>query len=148
RPAADWEIRRGGERRDHGVGERWIVGREHAEGIANRIIDAGRGQIELNMPSLLLGARLVEAGAREKARRARALARTARRGGRCSRSSGRRRGLGRRLCRRRRLAELLLQRLEHAGGFFATGHAEIQALLLLQEDGVRIVPTVVSALSA
>ena len=148
RPAADREIGRGGERRDHGVGERRIVGREHAEGIANRIIDAGRRQIELNMPGLLLGGRLVEARARQKARRGRALARTSRRAGRCNRSSGRRRGLARRLGRRRGLADLLVQRLERAGGFFATGHAKIQSLLLLQEDGVRIVLTVVSALSA
>src|SRR5262247_4860910 len=135
-------------RGDHGVDQRGIVGREDAEGIADGIVDAARRQVELNMPGLLLGARLVKARARQKARLGWALARTSRRGGRCNRTSGRRGGLARRRCRHWRLAEILVQRLEHAGGFFATGHAEIQSLFLFEEDGVRIVLTVVSALSA
>ena len=41
-----------------------------------------------------------------------------------------------------------MQRLEHAGGFFATGHAEIEPLFLSQEDGVGIILTIVPALAA
>ena len=41
-----------------------------------------------------------------------------------------------------------MQRLERAGGFFATGHAEIQPLFFSRNDGVRIVLAGVAALSA
>ena len=147
RAAADREVRRRGERRDHGIGERGIIGGEDAEGVADGVVDAGAFEIELDVPGLLLRARLIEACARQEARHGRGLARASRRGGRRSRSSGRRRGLERR-CRRLALAKLPVQRLEHAGGFLATGHAEIQPLFFLREDGVGIVLTGVSALSA
>src|SRR5260370_16571920 len=103
--------------------------------------------MELNMAGLVLGGRLVEGRARQKARRGRALARTSRRAGRCNRSSGRRRGLARRLGRRRGLAKLLVQHLERAGGFFATGHANIQSLLPLPQDRLPLPLTPVSTLS-
>ena len=77
------------------------------------------------------------------------VARTARRGGRCSCSTGSRASVaGARRRSARRVAKLLVQRLEHAGGFLAAGHAEIQPLFLLRKDRVGIVLTVVAALAA
>src|SRR6516164_7565038 len=43
--------------------ERGVVGREDAEDIADGVVDAACRQVELNMPGLLRGARLVEARA-------------------------------------------------------------------------------------
>src|SRR5262249_59783912 len=78
-PSADREIRRRLQRGNDGVDQRRVLARKYAEGVADRILDAAPGQIELNMPSLFPGAGLVEARARQKHGLGR-LARTARRG--------------------------------------------------------------------
>ena len=49
---------RGTEQRDDLVDQTEIVSREHAEAIADDIVEAAPGQIELDVPGLLLGARL------------------------------------------------------------------------------------------
>src|SRR5262249_40663963 len=49
---------------------------------------------------------------------------------------------------RRSLVELLVESLQHAGGFLAARNAEIEPFLLLQNDDVRIVFAVVAALAA
>ena len=49
---------------------------------------------------------------------------------------------------RRRLAELLVERLEHAGGFLAARHAQVQPLFFLRDDEVGIVLAIVAALAA
>ena len=57
-----------------------------------------------------------------------------------------RRGAPRR--RARRLADLLMERLQHAGGFLAARHAQVQPLFLLGEDEIGIVLAIVAALAA
>ena len=74
RPATDREVRRRMQRRDHGIGERGVVGRENAERIADGVVDTGPREIELDMPALLLRAWFIEACARQKHRLDRALA--------------------------------------------------------------------------
>src|SRR5206468_5999592 len=54
----------------------------------------------------------------------------------------------RRCSSRRRLVELLIKGLQRAGGLLAAWNAEIEPLLLPQEDDVRIVLAVVAALAA
>src|SRR5712691_6653191 len=88
-------------------------------------------QIDLDVPGFLLRSGLVEAGAGEKDRFGRAIARAAGRGGRRSHSRGSRRSLFG--AWRRRVADLLVQASQHAGGFPAARHAEIQPLLLSEE---------------
>src|SRR5215471_3111027 len=73
---------------------------------------------------------------------------------------GRRRGNGGAICHgrgmrwagrfagRRRLVEFLIKSFEHAGGLLAARDAEIEPLLLLQEEDVRIVLAVIAALAA
>ena len=49
---------------------------------------------------------------------------------------------------RRRGADLGMQRLQHAGGFLAARHAQVQPLLFLGEQRIGIVLAVVAALAA
>src|SRR5262249_53740747 len=49
---------------------------------------------------------------------------------------------------RRGLVEFLIKSFEHADGLLAARDAEIEPLLLLQEDDVRIVLAVIAALAA
>src|SRR5262252_827430 len=70
----------------------------------------------------------------------------ARRGGGRLRDNDGWRGHGDALRLRRR--EILGQLLEHAGGFLAAGHAQVQPLLLAQKDRVRIILAVIAALAA
>src|SRR5215469_11474171 len=49
---------------------------------------------------------------------------------------------------RRGLVEFPIKSFEHAGGLLAAWDAEIEPLLLLQEDDVRIVLAVIPALAA
>ena len=72
--AADRKISRGAERRYHGIDESGMIGREHAEGVAHGIVDAGRRQVELNVPGFLLRTRLVQLRARQENRLRRILA--------------------------------------------------------------------------
>ena len=50
--------------------------------------------------------------------------------------------------RRGRGADLGVQRLQHAGGFLAARHAQVQPLFFLAEQRIRIVLAVVAALAA
>src|SRR6516165_7137429 len=73
---------------------------------------------------------------------------------------GRRRGNGGAICHgrgvrwacrfagRRGVVEFLIKSFEHAGGLLAARDAEIEPLLLLQEEDVRIVLAVIAALAA
>src|SRR5215471_8468782 len=75
-------------------------------------------------------------------------------------SLGRRRGNGGAICHgrgarwagrfagRRSVVEFLIKSFEHAGGLLAARDAEIEPLLLLQEEDVRIVLAVIAALAA
>src|SRR4029077_1888716 len=72
--AADRKISRGAERRYHGIDERGMIGREHAEGVAPAIVDARPRRVELNVPGFLLRTRLVQPGARQENRLRRILA--------------------------------------------------------------------------
>ena len=145
RAPADREIRRRVERLDHGVDERGIVGREDAEAVADRIVEAGFGQVELDVPGLLVRARLVEARARQERRFHRIVARAAgRRPAAAGAAPGSRRGHAARPAPPISSIELL----EHAGGVLAARHAEVQPLFLLEEDRVGIVLAVVAALAA
>ena len=60
RAAADREIRRRAERLEHRVGQRRIVVRIKPERVADLVVEPALGQIELDVPGLLRGARLVE----------------------------------------------------------------------------------------
>ena len=81
------------------------------------------------MPGFLFRARLVEPLAREERRHRRIVARAAGRGLR-NRRGCRRHGDAAAAGDGRRALELLIQRLEHAGGFLAARHAQIQPLFL------------------
>ena len=59
---------RGSKQRDDLVDQAEIVLGENAEGIADDVIEVGFGQVEVDVPGLLLRARLVEARAREERR--------------------------------------------------------------------------------
>ena len=144
RAPADRKVRRRIERLDDGVDQRGIVGREDAERVADRVVDAGAGEIDVDVPGDLLGARAVEPRAREEFAGRRIVARRDRRDRRARR--GRHGGTA--LRRRRRLAELLVERLQHAGGFLAARHAQVQPLFFLRDDEVRIVLAIVAALAA
>jgi hypothetical protein len=124
RAPADREIRRRVERLDDALDQRGIVGREDAERVADRVVDAvpaGRSRCA----RCLLGARALS---RVRARNVpvAGLSRVGRWTGRSAASgvaSGFRAGAA--------LAELLVERLEHAGGFLAARHAQVQPLLFL-----------------
>src|SRR5271165_3005110 len=100
---------------DHCIHERRIIGRENAKGIADGVIEPACVKIELDMPGLLLGSRLVETGAGEEDRF----------GWIVSRASSRRRGgeslLAYRLGARRRGVQtrVLEQIFQHARGRLA-----------------------------
>ena len=68
---------RGTQQRDDLVDQTEIVSRENAEGIADDIIEAGAGQIELDVPGLLFGALLVQQPPRQEFCRDRIVARAA-----------------------------------------------------------------------
>ncbi len=147
RPIADRKIRRRVDGGDHRLHQIRIVGGNYAEGIPHGVIEIATGEIDIDMPSFLLRARLVQAPARQECRSDRIVARSAgqrgRRGCRLWGRGGRRRGL-----RRRRALKLGIKLLEHAGGFLAARHAKIQPLLRLREQSRRIVMAVVAALAA
>ena len=133
RAAADRMVGRCTERGDHRIGQRRIVGREQAEGVADGVVDARAGEIELDVPGFLFGARLVEARAREECRLNGIVARTSRSGGGAAAGAAEAAAAGvvdDFVVVGDELAKLLEQRLEHPGGFLAAGHAEIQPLLL------------------
>ena len=144
---ADHPLGTGAELRDHRVHQRRGVGGEQAEGIADLVLDRRAVEADLDVPRLLLAARIVEAAAGQEQRLDRVLAAIAKRSeirrrlrGVAAPPSGRGRAAGG--------AELLLQLLEHAQGLLAAGLAKIQALLVLQEDRVGVVGAVVAALAA
>ena len=141
---ADWKIRRRTDRADDCVRQRRIVGRVEAERVADHVLDPAAGQVELDVPGLLLGAFLVEPRTRSKARHCRRIARDAGRCDRCRLFIRRGDDGG----RGRRRVHLLVEFLEHAGGVFATRHAQVQPLFLLGKQRVRIVVAVVAALTA
>ncbi len=119
--------------------------RKHAERIADGVVDAALRQIDIDVPGLFLRTRLVEPGARDECRLGRMVSCRYRRGGRV----GGRSGYGRRrFGGRRDGAELGVERLEHARGVFAAGHAQVQPLLVFQDDGVGVVLAIVAALAA
>ena len=51
---------------NHGVDQRRVVGREDAEAVADHVVEAAVGEIELDVPGFLVRARLVEAAARQE----------------------------------------------------------------------------------
>ena len=61
--------------RDHRIDQCRLVARENAERVANGVVDAAAGEIDVDVPRLFLRARLVEFGAREEGRFGRIVAR-------------------------------------------------------------------------
>src|SRR6185437_4501138 len=107
------------------------------------VVDAAPGQIEFYVPGLLFRSWLVEPAASQKSREDGVVARAPGcRRGRLFRNSSYLR------LRRNRAADLLVELLEHAGGFFAARYAEVQPLFLAVEQGLRIVMAIVAALPA
>jgi hypothetical protein len=51
-------------------------------------------------------------------------------------------------CSRRDLFQLLVQRLQHPGGFLAAGDAQIETRLRFAGDGVGVVVAIIAALAA
>ena len=78
-PAGDRKVGRRAERGKHGIDQRRLVMRKHAERIADGVVDAALRQIDIDMPGLFLRTRLVEAGAREECRLGRIVPRRCRR---------------------------------------------------------------------
>ena len=123
-----------------------IIACENSEGVADDVVEAAAGKVEIDVPGFLFRSGLVEQAPRQERRRRRIVARTARlRGDRRRRCGGRGRRAG---CGRRRFFQLLVQRLQHPGGFLAAGHAQIQARFRLARDGLGIVVAVIAALAA
>ncbi len=135
------------EQRDDLIDMAYIVARENAERIADDVIEAATAEVEIDVPGFLLRPGLVQQTARQERRLYRIVARTARLRrdrGRCGGRSG---------CRstrrkRRRLFQLLVQRLEHPGGFLAAGDTEIETAFGLARNRVGIVVAVIAALAA
>ena len=101
-------------------------------------------EIELDMPSLLLGPFLIEAAAREEHR----LAPDCRASGRARGNLGSASPMAAADLRRRALVQLLRKRLQHARGVLAARRAEIEPRLLARGDRIRIVVAIVTALAA
>ncbi len=140
---------RGAKQRDDLVDEAEIILGEDAEGIANDIVETACIEIEVDMPGLLFRSFLVEEASRHESCRHWIFARTAGFGD--NRRRGRflvRRRRGRLRRRGRRLAELLVQRLQHPRGLLAAGDAEIEPRFALVRDRVRIVAAIIAALTA
>ena len=144
----------GGVRRaEHGDGlvdEPEPVLGEDAEGIADRVVEPGFAEVELDVPDVLVRLRGVEPAAGEKDRLGRVFARAS---GRARRRCGRDRSgarLGRRFRGRRGLGlvQFLGKLLDQPRGFLAAGRAQVQALLFLQDDRVGVIGAVVAALAA
>ncbi len=147
RPSGDRKVRRRIERRDHGIDQRRIVGRIDAEAVADRRSRARCLQRSNSMCQVsFCRPVLVEARARYEASRRP----DCRANSRAPRRRLRRRGIALRLGvpRRWRVPSSSIELLQHAGGFLAARHAEIQPLFLLDEDRSRIVLAVVAALAA
>ena len=68
----------GAEQRDDLVHQPDIVARENAEGVADDIVEPATGQIELDVPGLLLRTLLVQEASRQEGRRDRIVARASR----------------------------------------------------------------------
>ena len=100
------------------------------------------------MPSFLFGAGFVEQLARQDFGGNGIVARGARWRFRLWRQRRFGDGLGLRRCGSRRALELLGEILDHAGGFLAARHAEIQPLFLAGNDRTGIILAVVAALAA
>jgi hypothetical protein len=65
---ADGKVSRHVEGRERAGDQIVIVGREHAEGIANLVVEIGAGKIDVDVPGLLFRARLVEPASAQKGR--------------------------------------------------------------------------------
>ena len=139
----DREIWRRAERGKHGIDQRRLVMRKHAERIADGVVDPAPRQIDIDMPRLFLRARLVEFCAGDEGCLGRMVSCRCRRGGRVGSGYGRRRLGG-----RRDGAEFGVERFEHARGVFAAGHAQVQPLFVFQDDGVGVILAIVAALAA
>ena len=98
------------------------------------------------MPGFLLGAGLVEQAARHEGRGNRIVARAAGLTGDDGRGTLRGAAVPRRS--RRRVFQFLVQRLQHAGGFLAAGHAEVEPRFALACDRVGIIVAIIAALAA
>ncbi len=150
-PAGDREIFRRVDRLDDGGDQRRIVGGVDAEAVAHRVVEAGARKIEIDMPGRFLRLALVQQSRRQEARLDRRVARVAALGRRLRLRScrGARLGLGHLLVGiGGAAAHLLDERLQHAGGFLAAGHAEVQPLLGLLHDLVGVGLAGVAALAA
>ena len=136
----------GAELGDDRIGQGRGVGGKQAQRIADDVVDAGAGEVDLDVPGLLLAAGRVEAAAGEEHRLGRVLAAEA---VGTDRDIGLR-GIvgGRRGAGRGRGAELRLELLQHPERVLAARLAQVQALLGLEEEGVGIVGAVVAALAA
>lgn len=138
----------GAEQRDDLIDEADLVACEHAKTIADDIVELALGEIELDVIGLFLRLPLVEQAPRQERRRDRIVARAAGLGDR--HRHGRRRHrihlVGR--LGRRRLVQLLVQRLQHPRGFLAAGDAEIEPCFATARDRLRIVVAIVAALPA
>ena len=145
RLAVDFGGVRRAEQGDDLVDQPEIVARENAEGVADDIIEAATGQVEIDMPGFLFRTLLVQQAARDEFCRDRIVARAAglRHDHRHRRYGSRRRRWG-----GRRLVQLLIQRLQHPRGFLAAGDAEIEPRFALACDRVRIVVAIIAALAA
>src|SRR6202011_4065803 len=120
-------------------------GRKEAEGIADRVFEPRCANVELDVPGFLARARLVEKRAREERRFGGSIARG---GGWAGTLLRRRRWRHDRRSGGRGAVEILMERLEHAGGFLAARDAQVEPFLFLQKDRVGIVLAVVAALAA
>ncbi len=142
RALADRAIRRCAERCDHRIHHVRIVGGEYAESIAHRVVEAAFGQIEFDMPGLLLGTGLIEPRARDEGSERWVVARAA------ALIGGFGGGLVRRFYHRGSSTDLSLERLKHPGGFLTAGYAEVGSLFRLTENRLGVVLAVVAALAA
>src|ERR1700732_2713403 len=120
-----------------------LIAGEDAEGVADGIVEAASGKIEIDVPGFLFRPALVEQTPRYERRRRGIVAGPAELGdGYCDR-----RGRRCRVCRRsRRLFQLLMERLEHPRGFLAAGDTKIEASFRLARNRFGIVVAIITAL--
>src|SRR5262249_53851228 len=139
------------QRLDDAVDQSRIIGRKQSERIAYGVFEVALPDIEFEVPGLFCRTGFVEPRAGMKYRFGRIVARAAALSGyRGNRAIPHGRGRhGRwRFDRRSLVVELLIKRLERAGGLLAAGNAEIEPLLLLQKDCIGVIFAVVAALPA
>ena len=148
RPLPDHPLRPRAELGDHRIDEDRMIGRKHAEAVADLVAEPARGKVDLDVPGLFLGVRRIEPAARQEDAFRRLFA-----GVPGSGCAGDRRGVGHHRRRgglrlRQRGVELFGELLQRPKRLLAARRAEVQPLLLLEEKRVRVVGAVVAALAA